>query len=91
VIAWCERSNSFEIFVNDKKSPAHCDHSAVMLQEAKDKAKATKEAKASKVADMLHSIVDRALDKPPAATPGHCYSQLVPSALPSVAHMMMMI
>jgi hypothetical protein len=100
VIAWCERSNSFEIFVNDKKSPAHCDHSAVMLQEAKAKAKATKEAKAvvswqttmaSKVADMLHSIVDRALDKPPAATPGHCYSQLVPSALPSVAHMMMMI
>ncbi len=69
-----------------------------MLQESKAKAKAAKDAKAvvswqttmaSKVADTLRSIVDRALDKSPAATPGHCYFQCVPSALPSVAHMMM--
>ena len=69
-----------------------------MLQEAKAKAKAAKDAKAavswqttmaSKVADTLRSIVDKALDKPPADTPGHCYFQHVPSAPPSVAHMMM--
>ena len=70
----------------------------MILQEAKAKAKAAKDAKAvvswqttmaSKVADTLRSIVDRALDTPPAATPGHCYFQLVPSALPSLAHTMM--
>ncbi len=99
----------FESFGNDKHHPAHCKdyndnkekdnkHYAAMLQEAKAKAKAAKDAKAvvswqttmaSKVADTLRSIVDRALDKPPAATPGHCYFQLVPSAHSSLAHMMM--
>lgn len=96
-------------FGNDKKSPAHCEdyndnnekdnkHCATVLQEAKAKARAAKDAKAavswqttmaSKVADTLHSIVDKALDKPPADTPGHCYFHHVPSALPSVAHMVM--
>lgn len=50
-----------------------------MLQAAKAKAKQAKQAKAavswqmsmaSKVADLLRSIVDKALDNPPAATPG---------------------
>ena len=58
----------------------------MILQEAKAKAKAAKDAKAvvswqttmaSKVADTLRSIVDRALDTPPAATPGHCYFRLL--------------
>ena len=87
-----------DIFGNDKKALENCKLCAAMLQEAKAKAKVAKDAKAvvswqtrmaSRVADTLRSIVDRALDKPPAATPGHCYFQLVPSALPSVAHMLM--
>ncbi len=71
---------------NNERDKKHC---AVLLQESKANAKAAKDAKAvvswqttmaSKVADMLRSIVDRALDTPPAATPGHCYFQLVLSA-----------
>jgi len=49
------------------------------VQEAKAKAKQAKQAKAlvnwqatmaSKVADLLRSIVEKALDTPPAGTPG---------------------
>ncbi|DBA90133.1 TPA: hypothetical protein ACH3X1_003444 [Trebouxia sp. C0004] len=63
------------------------------LEEAKAKAKAAKNAKAvvswqttmaSKVADTLRSIVDKALDLPPAATPGAailCCGKLAASEL----------
>ncbi|KAL0049556.1 hypothetical protein WJX82_004745 [Trebouxia sp. C0006] len=63
------------------------------MEESKASAKAAKDAKAvvswqttmaSKVADMLRSIVDRALDTPPAATPGAailCCGKLAASEL----------
>lgn len=90
-IPWCSSLLHFTTYDHSHISHSHPiytgDCAVTMLQEAKAKAKEAKQAKAvvswqmtmaSKVADLLRRVVSRALDKPPAGTPGHSHTLPLP-------------